>query len=168
MPQPSVKKTHLAVGLMMSTNSELLTYAFLTTRDDQIVNAQNVNKQVFMYTAMGYYPGLVNLKHENLFETNGVDSCFLVKDEDDRIVGYYAPAFDSLWKIRYTAHPMLYDEFGWSALPFRPGFNQINYLAETYGLRNVTTDYIYGEQLYNLLRDVRRSDWISNYKSLTD
>lgn len=151
---------------MMSTNSEMLTFGFISTRNDQIVSVQNVSRQVFMYTAMGYYPGIVNMKRENLFFKNGVDSCFLVKDEYDKIVDYYAPPIDSLWKLRYKDHPMLWDEFGWSNEPYKPAYNQMVYLDSMYGIKNVLTDYIYGDNLYSLLRDITKSDWISNYKSL--
>lgn len=166
MKQPAVKQTHLAVGLMVSTNSDLLTFAFLSKRGDQIVSVQNVNRQVFMYTAMGYYPGIVNMNRENLFTKNGVDSCFLVKDDFNRISNYYAPALDSLWKLRYREHPLAYDEYGWSSEPYKPAYNQMVYLDSVYGIKNVLTDYIYGEDLYRLLRDITRSDWISHYKSL--
>ncbi len=166
MKQPAVKQTHLAVGLMVSTNSDLLTFAFLSTRGDQIVSVQNVNRQVFMYTAMGYYPGIVNLKRENLFTKNDVDSCFLVKDDYDRIYNYYAPAIDSLWKLRYKEHPLAYDQYGWSSESYKPAYNQMVYLDSVYGIKNVLTDYIYGENLYRLLRDITRSDWISHYKLL--
>lgn len=166
MKQPAAKQTHLAVGLMMSTNSDLLTFAFLSTRGDQIVSVQNVNRQVFMYTAMGYYPGIVNMNRENLFTKNGVDSCFLVKDDFNRISNYYAPALDSLWKLRYREHPFTYDQYGWSSEPYKPAYNQMVYLDSVYGIKNVLTDYIYGEDLYHLLRDITRSDWISHYKSL--
>ena len=162
----SGKKSHLAVGFFFGAQSTIITYAFVSTRGDQIIGAQNVRKDRFMFTAMGYWPGLVNPEKKNLFEENGVDSCFLLKDDLDKIVGYYCPVFDSLWKIRYSSHPMLYDLKGWSRGSYKPSIAQLEYLHNEYGIKNFLTDYIYGENLYKLLRDIQDSAWISTYSSL--
>lgn len=160
------KETHLGIGIFTAAHSTILTYAFITTRDDKLVGAQIVRKQMFMYVAMGHWPGIVNPKRENLFTKNEVDSCFLVKDEYDKIVGYYAPPFDSIWKIRYYEHPSNYDSFGWSHGRYKPSQKQMEYLHSEYGILNLMTEYIWGENLYRLLKDVRRVDWIANYHSL--
>jgi len=164
-PAPG-KESHLAVGIFVGAHSSILTYAFISTRDDKIVGAQIVRKEMFMYAALGHWPSYVNLKRENLFEKNGIDSCFLVQNEYDEIIGYYCPPFDSLWKIRFYEHPTEYDLMGWSHGKYKPSQKQQEFLKQEYGLQNVLTEYIYGENLFKLLRDVRRTDWIVKYKLL--
>ncbi len=125
-----------------------------------------VRKQKFMYTAMGYWPGVVNMKRENLFMKNDVDSCFLIEDDYGKIVNYYCPIFDSLWKVRFFEHPIVYDMRGWSNGRYKPSTKQLEYLYKEYGIQNLLTDYIYGENLYKLLRDIRQTSWIVNYSAL--
>ena len=125
-----------------------------------------VRKQKFMYTAMGYWPGVVNMKRENLFMKNDVDSCFLIEDDYGKIVNYYCPIFDSLWKVRFFEHPIVYDMRGWSHGRYKPSTKQLEYLYKEYGIQNLLTDYIYGENLYKLLRDIRQTSWIVNYSAL--
>ncbi|MFT5821074.1 MAG: hypothetical protein ACI8ZM_002323 [Crocinitomix sp.] len=156
----------MAIGLFAGANSTLVTYAFVTTRDGKIVSSQIVRKQRFMYTAMGHWPGVANIQRENLFFKNNVDSCLLVEDEYGKIVNYYCPIFDSLWKVRFFEHPTQYDLEGWSHGRYRPSHKQLEYLAKEYGIQNLLTDYIYGDNLYKLLRDMGKPSWIVNYSSL--
>mgnify|MGYP006981759263 CR=1 FL=1 len=156
----------MAVGLFAGANSTVVTYAFVTTRDGKIVGSEIVRKQRFMYTAMGHWPGFVNIKRENLFLKNNLDSCFLVEDEYGKIVDYYCPIFDSLWKVRFVEHPTHYDLYGWSHGKYKPSIKQLEYLSKEYGIQNLLTDYIYGENLYKLLRDMQKTSWIINYSSL--
>lgn len=160
------KKSHLAIGFFVGAHSTVITYAFVSTRGDQIIGSQTVRKDRFMYTAMGYWPGLVNTERKNLFVENGVDSCFLLKDESEQIVGYYCPVFDSLWKVRFREHPFLYDLYGWSHGAYKPSKAQMEFLHNEYGIKNILTDYIYGDNLYKLLRDIQDRAWISTYSSL--
>lgn len=162
----SGKQSHLAIGFFAGANSTVITYAFISTRDGKIISSEPVRKQRFMYTAMGHWPGYVNLKRENLLFKNDVDSSFLVEDEYGKIVDYYCPIFDSLWKVRFFEHPTVYDAYGWSHGRYRPSQKQLEYLANEYGIQNLLTEYIYGENLYKLLRDMQNTSWIINYSSL--
>jgi len=160
------KKNHLAIGLFVGAHSSILTYAFVSTRDGKIIGAQTVRRQMFMYTALGHWPSLVNPKRENLLLKNGIDTAFLVKNEYDEIIDSYCPSFDQLWKVRFYEHPYEYDLEGWSHGQYKPSAAQIEFLASEYGVKNVLTDYIYGDNLYKLLRDVRNQAWISKYRAL--
>ncbi len=139
----------------------------MSTRNGEITGAQVVRKQRFMYSALGYWPSLVNPTRENLLYKNGVDSCFLLKDEFDKIVDFYCPVFDQLWRIRFKAHPFDQGLYGWGQGEFKPSEAQLAYLSQQYGIHNLLTDYIYGEHLYKLLRDIQNNSWVQNYKSIT-
>lgn len=158
------KKTVFGIGLFTSAHSSLITYAILTLRDSTVTNALVVSEEQFMYQAMGYYPSLANIKKENLFIKNGVDSCFLVVNELDKVIGYYAKPFCDLWKIRFYEHPMQFDMKGWSQGRIKPSAYQIKFLYELYGVNNVLTQYFYGDNLFKLLRDVQDPAWVNSYK----
>lgn len=160
------KQSHLAIGFFAGPHSTVITYAFVSTREGQIIGSQTVRKDRFMYTAMGHWPGIVNIKRQNLLLENDIDSCFLLKDEYDKIVGYHCPVFDELWKVRFSEHPYLYDVYGWSHGKYKPSVAQIEYLHREYGIENILTDYIYGENLYKLLRNIQDKAWISTYSKL--
>ncbi|MBK9591250.1 MAG: hypothetical protein IPO32_07035 [Crocinitomicaceae bacterium] len=162
--QGGVKKTCFGIGLFTSAHSQLITYAIITLRDSTITGALIVTEQQFMYQAMGYYPSLANMKRENLFQKYGVDSCFLVSDELDNIIGYYAKPFYDLWKIRFYEHPMYFDTEGWSQGQMKPSRYQSDFLYKEYGVSNVLTQYFYGDTLFKLLRDVQDPAWIESYR----
>lgn len=159
-----VKKVCFGIGLFTSAHSQLVTYAILTLRDSNVVGAQILTEQQFMYQVMGYYPSIANMKRENLFEKYGVDSCFLISDELDNIIGYYAKPFYDLWKIRFYAHPMQFDTEGWSQGQMKPSRYQIDFLYKEYGVNNVLTQFFYGDTLFKLLRDVQDPAWIESYR----
>ncbi len=160
------KQSHLAIGIFVGANSSILTYAFVSTRDGKIIGSQVVREQMFMYSALGHWPSFVNPKRENLFVKHGIDSCYLIKDEYDKIINYYCPPFSQLWKIRFIEHPREYDLVGWSHGKYKPSVKQMEFLKEEYGINNILTEYIYGDSLFKLLRDVRDREWIKKYSSL--
>lgn len=160
------KQSHLAIGFFVGANSTVLTYAFVSTRDGKIVGSQVVRKERFMYVALGHWPGYVNPNRENLFNKHNIDSCFLIKDEYDKVIDYYCPPFTQLWKVRFKEHPVQYDLRGWSHGKYKPSQKQLEFLEQEYGIHNILTEYIYGDSLFKLLRDVKNQDWIANYMSL--
>lgn len=169
MNVPSGKKrTVLAIGLFTGAHSSMLSFAFVTLRGDQIIASRPVRREVFMYTALGHWPGIVNLERENLFQKFGVDSCFLVYDEYGKVSGWYAKPFQDLWKIRFYEHPYDYDQPGWSQGRIKPSLYQMKFIKQRYGVKNVLTEYFYGDTLYKLLRDVQNPSWISLYKTASN
>ena len=157
-------QTHLAIGLFTSDHSQMITFAFLQTRDGKIIGSRIVREIEFMYAAMGYWPNMCNRAKENLFEKNGIDSCFLDTNDAGKISGWYAQPFQDLWKIRFFENPYLYDQPGWSQGRITPSFVQREFIFERYGIDNILTQYFYGDTLYKLLRDVQSPEWISSYR----
>lgn len=154
------------MGIFAGAQSSILTYAFVSTRDGKIIGAQIVREEMFMYSALGHWPSIVNPQRVNLFAENGIDSCFLIKNDFDKIVGYYCAPFADIWKVRFGEHPTQYDQFGWGHGKYKPSQKQVEFLASEYGIHNILTDYIYGDNLFKLLRDIRTPAWIANYRSL--
>lgn len=165
--QTTGKKTYFAVGLFAGAHSSLITYAIVSFRDGAVIGAQVITEQRFMYEAMGYYPSIANLNRENLFDKNGVDSCFLLSNDMNKVVGYYCKPFQSLWKLRFYEHPYQFDSPGWSQGQFKPSIYQMKILREEYGINNILTDYFYGDSLFKLLRDVQDPVWIETYRFAT-
>ena len=163
--QSHLQQSHFAIGFFTSANSQLITYAFVKTVNGKIVGAEVVSESRFINTALGHWPHPVNNKREDYFLKYDIDSCFLLRNESNKIVGYYAPIFDYLWKIRFYEHPYQYDQMGWSQGQYKPSAAQSQYLRETYGLDNFLTDYIYGDSLFKLLKDVQSPGWVSQYKT---
>ncbi|WP_083261275.1 hypothetical protein [Crocinitomix algicola] len=162
----SGKENHLAIGLFVGAHSNVITYAFVSTRNGEIIGTEVVRKDRFMFSALGHWPSIVNLKRENLLAKHQLDSCFLLQDEYEKVVGYFCPVFDDAWKVRYKEHPYSYEEFGWSHGQYRPSAAQREFLAKEYGVQNILTDYIYGDSLFKFLRDIRNESWVNAYSAL--
>lgn len=158
-------KRYFAVGIFTSGHSQMITYAFITMIGNNMVGAEIVRPERFMYTALGYWPDpKYNPNRINLFEKFNVDSCFLIKN-GNKVVGYYAKPFEELWKIRFYEHPYNFDTPGWSQGQYTPSVYQNEFLRKEYGLNNILTEYIYGDSLFKLLRNVQSQAWIMNYKT---
>lgn len=162
------KQYHFGVGIFSGPQSSVLTYAIITTSGDQVIGTQIVNEQRFMYTIMGYWPHSANPQRINLLEANGVDSCFLYKNQFDKIIGFYAKPFNDLWKIRYKEHPYKYDTNGWGQNLYSPSPAQSRFLYQEYGVKHIQTEYFFGDTLYKLLKDVETESWVSKYKAYND
>jgi hypothetical protein len=162
--QTTGKRNYFAVGLFAGAHSTMITYALVSFRDGQFLGAQVLTEQQFMFQALGYYPSIANINKENLFAKNGVDSCFLIKNDLNKIIGYYNKPFWDLWKIRFYENPIQFDQRGWSQGQYKPSIYQMKILKESYGINNVLTDYFYGDTLFKLLRDVQNPAWVESYK----
>jgi hypothetical protein len=159
------KKIYFAIGLFTSGHSQMVTYAFISTTNGSVLGAEIVRKERFIYSALGYWPSSANPKKEDLFLKHNVDSVFLVVNESNKVIGYYEKPFEELWKIRFKEHPYQYDEYGWSQGLYTPSLGQQLYIKKEYGVHNILTQYIYGDSLFKLLRDVQNPGWVSAYKT---
>lgn len=163
--QSPLQKQHFAIAFFTGAHSQLITFAFVKTVDGKVTGAEIVTKERFIFTALGHWPHPVNLKREDFFQKYNVDSCFLLRNDLNKIVGYYAPVLDELWKVRFYEHPYQFDQLGWSQGQYKPSIYQSEFLKKEYGLVNVLTDYLYGDSLFKLLRDVQTPGWVVEYKT---
>ena len=162
-----IRKTYFGIGLFTSANSSLITFAYIYTTNGKVTGAEVIRRDRFVYTALGHWPHPANLDRENLFEKFGVDSVFLLKSESNKILGYYAPVFEQLWKIKFYEHPFEFDTPGWSQGQYKPSLYQKEFLKKEYGIDNILSEYIYGDSLFKLLRDVQNPLWIEQYRFVT-
>lgn len=163
LAQP-IRKTYFGIGLFTGAHSSLVTFAFISTTNGKVTGAEIIRRDRFIYTALGHWPGAANLQRENLFEKHDVDSVFLLKSESNKILGYYAPVFEQLWKIKFYEHPFEFDSRGWSQGQYKPSLYQKEFLRKEYGVQNILSEYIYGDTLFKLLRDVQNPSWVNEYK----
>jgi hypothetical protein len=160
-------KTYFAIGFFTSNHSQLVTYAFINVVNGHATGAEVIRKDRFIYSALGHWPSKANPEREDLFMKYNVDSVFLVYDHRNKVVGYYEVPFEHLWKIRFKENPFKYDEFGWSNGLYKPSAPQQEFLRKEYGINNILTDYIYGDSLFKLLRDMQKPSWVSSYRTAT-
>lgn len=185
----SERSTYYAIGFWTAAHSQMITYATVTIFQDKIIGARIISKDQFIYSALGHWPNAANPDRINLFEKHGVDNVFLLKNhicpEADscardstcgellfcpdsnpcKVSSYYAYPFDELWKIKFYEHPYDFDRPGWSQGQYWPSIYQKEFLRQEYGLNNISTDYIYGDTLFKLLKDVQDPSWIVSYRT---
>ncbi len=76
---------------------------------------------------------------------------------------------NNLWKLRYAIYPFSTtseDTLGWTgnrSNSYMPKPEQMEIL-EGYGLERIN-GFIYGEDFFRLLKDIRKPDWIEDYKN---
>ena len=83
------------------------------------------------------------------------------------------PVLKDLWRIRYKydvtkkAYNGKYGgkAEGWAGDNYFPSLAQVNFLKANYGADGIN-EYIYGEKLFQLLRDIQDTVWINKYKDL--
>lgn len=76
-------------------------------------------------------------------------------------------AIDSLWKVRFAAHPYSQGKNdGWSQGDYRPTLKQQAYIYNRYGVRGYDQEYFADSSFFQLLKDVQDPAWIKEYKSM--
>ncbi len=76
---------------------------------------------------------------------------------------------DQLWKLKYSEYPYERrknpDTKGWAKMKYSPSPEQLRYLQRNYGIKFIT-DFIYGKNLFRLLKDMQDPNWVSNYMNM--
>ena len=142
-------------------------YAIIHYRNGLLTNIQPTDLPTLIKIATGKFPIPRTNKFENFFKENQVSHKLVLTDSSYVPNENYLKAFDSIWKIRFDAHPFDSRQGnGWSVGRHRPSLKQQEYLFYTYGSRAYDQDYICDTSFYKLLRDVIDPAWIEYYKSL--
>jgi len=170
-------------------------YFIVQANGNKIVKATPINQQSFIKQAMGLEKSDANPNAQNLFvKYNVFDSVKIMsevlasiqpKPEDKKLLDYKKRTrFNNrieflaknltaqLWKLRYASYPYSRnsaDTLGWtmnSDNEFMPTNAQMNIL-KGYGLQTIN-GYIYGENLFRLLKDIQNKQWIERYKAAQD
>lgn len=159
----------VAFGVRISTeaNSSVVGFIALKYSSDGMLRAKRVftSPEEFIKVLAGFWPSPFNPGRINYFEYYQIPGG-VYRDSITRKDYAYCPAFDSLWKIRFSDWP--YNnrplEAGWSLNRYRPSLKQEKYLCDRYNIKHLDFDYITDTSFWQLMRDVSDSAWIENYK----
>lgn len=159
-----------AIGIVANPtgNDPLLSFAILSFFNGDLSSTQPLTRQTFIRMASGDWPSKANPLKEDLFLANGIETCGRYVDTITRKKVYLCDPLDSLWKVRFSEHPYVFDDTGWSKGKYKPGKRQMDFLYQEYEVSNINLDYFIGNYMWKLLRDVQDSAWVWNYKSLED
>lgn len=125
-----------------------------------------MNRTEFFNLIAGRTKSPYNMSRKNLFLDFDVD-CRFIYSEDS--ISQYPQCFpmDSLWKLKYSVHPVINAAGeGWAGETESPSILQAKYLFEEYGLKNIQTEFFTDTAFYKILRDVNNPEWIARYKTL--
>lgn len=163
-------KNEFGISLCPGANSSLYNYGIVTKSGNQILKTTPLTEQSFMMQIMGKMNSTANPKMKNLLKEHVKDTCeCLIDDLYKKYYGYKCYPITILWKLRYKYEPRnhaykQYDVFqGWAVNQYAPSEKQSAYLMERYKIKSLN-DYITGENLYQLIKDVQDTLWIEDYK----
>lgn len=151
----NVDKYYLGFTLQPGFNG-LIRYYLIHQKPDGKFSYRQLTQDAFVYQAAGRTNSKANPNGENFFEKYGV--------KDPNIV-------EELWKLRYFEYPYRTSRTmptGWStndSIPTIPSKQQFEILKK-YGIKRIS-DFCYGENAFELLRDMENDKWIERYKNST-
>ncbi len=144
---------YFAVNLMQTVRGDLFHYAVIKKQRNGKWYSIFMTKQDFLLQITGQQDSKANPNHINYMKEYQI----------------YWQTLDQLWKLRYSEYPYRkkYDdnEKGWAKLKFAPSKGQMEYLKKNYGIKYIT-DFIYGKNLFKLLKNMQDTQWVEYYKSL--
>ena len=176
----------LAFSINPTVHSGVVTYAIIgrDTLEDKIVRSEYISEKDFVLYSKGINRCKANPKGKNLFKDAGVDCGIilepimkrgiLVNDTLwDEMKPLCLPIYD-IWKLKYGVHPhypkaatnIPDEDKGWAAQRYLPSAKQTQ-LLQTYGATSVS-DFIYGEGMFRLFKDMQDPEWVETYKGLLD
>lgn len=157
------------VSLKSGANSTPITFAILDINEDgKIVQRQFITEQYFTLMMLGRMDSYANNQGINLLEQHEISGC-----PTDRFYDYepYSPKcdpIDDLWKLRYARYPGQKGSKtdstngGWATGALAPSKAQQEILM-SYGFEGYS-GYVYGENLFKLLKDMTDPEWVSVYR----
>jgi len=164
---PKETRVVFGVRIAMGQNSQMTSFIAMRYGTDGSLREKKLFQQdEFIKVLSGYWPSPFNPKRINYFEQENIFGGVLV-DSVLKKNYPYCPAFDSLWKIRFSDYPFRgSSETGWSLGMYKPSLKQEKFLADRYHIDHLDLDYVIDTNFWVLLRDVTDSMWIANYRSI--
>lgn len=177
---------------MITTSNGVGQYFEIYAPNGTIESVETITKANFLKKSQGHEHSEANLKQENFFAKYGVvDSAAIMRDvlssfdqsiksKDPQLyeykkrtrynnhVDYLAKnAVSDLWKLRFAMFPYAgsEDTIGWTMNfenTYMPRPEQMEIL-QGYGLQRIN-DYIWGDNLFRLLKDMQDPNWVEEYK----
>ncbi|MFH2141502.1 MAG: hypothetical protein ABIJ97_03700 [Bacteroidota bacterium] len=145
-------KSYFGFSLNTGVSDATETFGIVRISDDGDMEFNIISRFNWILQAYGVQESEANTDSTNYFEKYNLEV---------KILG-------ELWKIRYGEYPFKSqtEKFGWAQTPYTPSKAQLNYLKK-YGFKNIGS-VIYGENAFNLLRDMMSPEWVGNYSSISD
>mgnify|MGYP001270325751 CR=1 FL=1 len=157
-----------ALSLSPSTDGQLFCLFLVKVRNGQVVESRPLTRDSFIKQAQGRTFSPANPDADDLFRKYDVQQCTL--PPDSAAMGFLTDCrtLDDLWKLRYWEYPLKTESGqrvskGWSEKPLVPSPRQME-LLHGYGMR-YPTDLVVGTEMFRLLRDMGRRDWVVKYRS---
>ena len=160
--------------LAPSGSNCLVTYAQLTITDGQITVEKIINEEQFILQVSGTIHTIANPKPDDLFDKYKVPYCEPIIDTlSKKYKGLDCPLLKNLWKLRYKRDIRNKNyNFqnrsaveGWAGTDFWPSAAQSEFLKKQYK-SDLINNYVYGETMFKLLKDVQDTVWQNDYKAL--
>jgi hypothetical protein len=160
--QPVGSKSYFGVLLSTSSVSSDMIYAVFTENASGISH-KFISRHEFVQIALGRWKVRPNIKQENLFDKYGI--VWGIDEDTDELV---VPILDSIWKVRYRQFPYIRGARGWANDEYMPSPAQQIYLADSFNVRNINTEFFKDEDFWKLLQSAQSEAWKGEYKSLFD
>lgn len=169
--------THFGFAINPTANSGLITYAIIeTNQGGKIINRTIVSRTNWILQMRGLQKSKANIAAKDLIIENEVGDCFWLLEiatyKYDSLNCEAKLNIDDLWRLRYNRNPEYKQDKitsdanivgGWAANSFRPNWPQIQIL-QNYGIIYIT-DFFYGDNMFQLLKDIQDQSWLEKYKS---
>lgn len=159
-------KPIFGLNVSISPNSKTSTYVCYIHNGHDLSKKSRYDITSFGKILTGKWPSLYNPEKKDLLKEYDIDYTW---EHDDYLNKdfFYCPSFDSLWKIRFGTYPFKSSsEKGWSRHYHKPSLNQLKYLNERYGIKQIDSDYFLDTSFFMLLKDVVDPQWIARYNSI--
>jgi len=165
-------KSVFGIAIVFGANSNVLTYGIVTLNGNTVFRSSPLTEQNFMLQITGRMSSLANPNLKNILKEKVLDTCDCVVDPlYKKYEGFDCYPFTILWKIKYKYHPRehhmkQYEENqGWAEFNYGPNKTQLDYIYARYKIKSLD-DFIYGENLYQLLKDVQDTAWVQTYTDM--
>ena len=144
---------YFAVSLMQTVRGDLMHFAVIKKQRNGKWYAIYMTKTDFLMQITGQQTSRANPNNINYMKEYKI----------------YWQTLDEMWKLRYSEFPYRKkyedNEKGWAKRKFMPSDGQLDYLKKNYGIKHIT-DFIYGKNLFKLLKNMQDPQWVEYYKSL--
>lgn len=158
---------HFAVNLQPSVNTQRISCAVVKVYEGKVIDRQYLSPDQFVLQAQGIMSSKANPEGRDLIAEYEIESCVSMLDSIEDVYVVQCNPIDNLWKLRYKSDPDMgigAGEAGWSNRELAPSDGQLQMLSQ-YGIRHVT-HFAWGENAFQLLKDVANPAWVANYRGL--
>ncbi|RKX18096.1 MAG: hypothetical protein DRP35_09810 [Candidatus Zixiibacteriota bacterium] len=146
-------------------------FYFAITLTPTVTGRRMYNTAIVLKSLQGKWIATYLTKTNFLFQITGQQDSKANPNHINYMKEYqiFWQTLDQLWKLKYSEYPYdrrhNQDTKGWAKMKYSPSPEQLRYLQQNYGIKNIT-DFIYGKNLFRLLKDMQDPGWVSNYMNM--